>query len=164
MPAQYVSDDKVTINTQGLRTVLREDEPQWMLRWSYKGEFGVHRYLDQAARDAMYDKLRQALTESKQPRWYDAACTAASRAEISLDSFLQDAIEEHLRRSDGGRRWPIAESKQQKQAGGYRKIDAIKLVRETGTAWGFDIGRDASRAIVEALEPIMRTGGQGDAV
>lgn len=110
MSDRYISDDQVTINTQGLRTVLREDEPQWMLRWSYKGEFGVHRYLDQAARDAMYNALRRAL----------------------------------------------AEKEQQRQPGGYRKIDAIKLVRETGNGQGLNIGLNASKAIVEALEPIMR--------
>lgn len=45
-----------------------------------------------------------------------------------------------------------------KRDGGYRKIDAIKMVRETGNSQGLNIGLNASKAIVEALEPIMRPG------
>lgn len=122
MPDRYISDDQVIINVQGLRTVQRAD---WEIRgtqphrlmWSYKGQEHSQSYADQAARDAMYNALRQALTAEKE----------------------------------------------RKQPGGYRKIDAIKMVRETGKACGLDIGLAAS-AIVEALEPIMRPGGQGDAV
>lgn len=116
MPDRYISDDQVTINTQGLRTVRREDRPwaapgsQWILDWSYKGQEHFYRYPDQAARDAMYNALRKALAE-----------------------------------------------KEQRQLG-YRKIDAIKLVRELSHVWGYDMSQAVSKAIVEALEPLMRPG------
>lgn len=123
MPDRYISDDQVIINIQGLRTVQRMDwsadrsEQPYRLMWSYKGQEHFQTYPDQAARDAMYEKLRKALTE-----------------------------------------------KEQRQSGGYRKIVAIKLVRETGKACGLNIGLNASKAIIEALEPVMWPGGQGDAM
>lgn len=118
MSDRYISDDQVIIGIQGLRTVCCKDYPnvtfggKWGLLWSYKGQESYQMYADQAARDAMYEKLRKALT---------------------------------------------AETERQ-QPGGYHKLAAIRQVRETGKACGLDIGLNASKAIVEALEPIMRPG------
>lgn len=120
MPDRYISDDQVIINTQGLRTVSREDwltttpGHQWRLSWTYKGQWNVHEYADKAARDAMYEKLRAALTEKEQKQTGDydkgrAVITVAKAAKelrnvvtIADATHIVEALEPIMRPEDVG--------------------------------------------------------------
>lgn len=74
MPQQFVSDDQVIINIQGLRYVSKKDthysknENYYHLNWNFKGASGEHIYGNIAARDAMFDKLVAAITERDKPK------------------------------------------------------------------------------------------------
>ena len=68
---QYIGDKQVTICLQGLRFVKKVDltishgatSGKYELQWEYKGSKGSMSYKEKADRDALYDRIHQALTE-----------------------------------------------------------------------------------------------------
>lgn len=64
---KYVGDNQVTLTLSGLRFVQKEDNryssmPEtYFLRWEYKGSKGSTRYEKKEDRDAIYDKIQEAL-------------------------------------------------------------------------------------------------------
>ncbi len=69
MMEKYISDDRVALCLSGLRFVQKGDSrysgmPQsYTLSWEYKGSKGSAHYEDKKSRDAMYDKIQEALTK-----------------------------------------------------------------------------------------------------
>jgi hypothetical protein len=64
--SNYISDDQVIINLQGLRWVKKSDTQyttynNYGLEWDYKGGHGTHTYTSQEKRDEMFNRLRTAL-------------------------------------------------------------------------------------------------------
>jgi len=70
---QFIGDDKVILNMQGLRFIKKADyaastfsEEKHVLEWEYKGTKGSASYTVKAERDAIYDRLREVLTRDKE--------------------------------------------------------------------------------------------------
>jgi hypothetical protein len=64
--SNYISDEQVIINLQGLRWCKKSDAQyinyvHYGLEWDYKGGHGTHTYNDKEKRDEMFNRLRAAL-------------------------------------------------------------------------------------------------------
>jgi hypothetical protein len=68
MKSQYIADDEVIIQTQGLRWVKKGDtrfpsSECFTLTWDFKGSNATHTYKDKGKRDAIFDRLVEAFRE-----------------------------------------------------------------------------------------------------
>ena len=63
---QFVGDERVVVNLQGLRWIQKENQSagwpeRYRLKWNYKGGEGSQSYESEELRNAMYDKVKKAL-------------------------------------------------------------------------------------------------------
>ena len=67
---QFIADEKVILSLQGLRWIMKTNQAAWGnspekygLEWNYKGSENKIGYEKEEDRDAMYVKVRDALTK-----------------------------------------------------------------------------------------------------
>ena len=66
---KFIGDEVVVLNLQGLRWIQKENmsagwTERFRLKWNYKGGEGTQSYESEESRNAMYDKVLKALTET----------------------------------------------------------------------------------------------------
>ncbi len=68
---KYIGDGTVTLCLMGLRFIKKSESSYpfpnrpYRLEWNYKGVDGYAEYEKKEVRDAIYDKVQEALTEEK---------------------------------------------------------------------------------------------------